>query len=347
MIRAGGICGGRRYRGANGADTGRAGIYPGIGGGAFLLLRDPATKNDHQLQRPRNGARLRHSRHVPGCRTARPRTKGQVVPGGLSVGIPGVIAMLEMAHKKYGKLPWARLFEPAIKLSTDGFVLGPKLAPPIRNFTRAANMPDLKKIFIKPTAHLWPKARSEKSGICRVAAPDRARRRQGLLHRRDREGDCRRRCTIRPSNQGGMTLADLDNYKAAGTRSRCAAPIVRGGFARWDRPPPAASPLCKSWACCNVFPRPQLQPGSLSAAHLFTQATRCPMPIAPNISAIPLCTGPDRWPLDQDYIASRAGLIDPAKDMGTAQAGDPPKNVPTMRPTFAENSRHQPHHHCR
>ena len=50
------------------------------------------------------------------------------------------------------------------------------------------------------------------------------------------------------------------------------------------------------------------------------------MPTAPNISAIPpLCDVPIAGLIDKDYIASRAALIDPAKDMGTAQAGNPPQ----------------------
>ena len=43
------------------------------------------------------------------------------VVGGRSVGTPGAVRMLEVAHKQYGKLPWARLFEPAIRLADAGF----------------------------------------------------------------------------------------------------------------------------------------------------------------------------------------------------------------------------------
>jgi gamma-glutamyltranspeptidase / glutathione hydrolase len=49
------------------------------------------------------------------------------VVGGRSVGTPGAVRMLEVAHKQYGKLPWARLFEPAIRLADNGFPMSPRL----------------------------------------------------------------------------------------------------------------------------------------------------------------------------------------------------------------------------
>src|SRR6201985_2120282 len=79
--------------------------------------------------------------------SGQPRPKVEAIPGGLSVGIPGVVKMLWLAHSKYGKLPWAKLFEPAIKLADSGFPVGPKLARTIKTFTRGAGMPDIKAHF--------------------------------------------------------------------------------------------------------------------------------------------------------------------------------------------------------
>ena len=52
----------------------------------------------------------------------------EAVFGGRSVGVPGVIAMLWMAHKQHGVRPWAELFEDAIQLAEDGFPVSPRLA---------------------------------------------------------------------------------------------------------------------------------------------------------------------------------------------------------------------------
>src|SRR6185312_13011426 len=118
----------------------------GIGGGAFMLVFDPKTKQTTSF----DGREVAPASATPGMflnAEGKPRSKPEAIPGGLSVGIPGVVGMLEMAHQKNGKLPWSRLFQPAIKLADGGFPVGPKLARTIKNFSRGANMPDIRAHF--------------------------------------------------------------------------------------------------------------------------------------------------------------------------------------------------------
>jgi gamma-glutamyltranspeptidase/glutathione hydrolase len=97
----------------------------GIGGGAFLLHWDDRGRTletyDGRETAPR-GARpdrfLDQGKRLPFF---------EAVKSGLSVGVPGLLRMLEMAHRAHGRLDWARLFQPAIRLARAGFVVSPRL----------------------------------------------------------------------------------------------------------------------------------------------------------------------------------------------------------------------------
>src|SRR5579871_6438930 len=120
----------------------------GIGGGAFMLLYDPATRQVTSF----DGRETAPASATPGMfldAGGNPRPKREVIPGGLSVGVPGDVAMLELVHKRYGRLPWAKLFEPAIALASNGFPVGRKLAATIAAQARMARMPDIKAYFYK------------------------------------------------------------------------------------------------------------------------------------------------------------------------------------------------------
>ncbi|NQU57341.1 MAG: gamma-glutamyltransferase, partial [Rhodospirillales bacterium] len=98
----------------------------GIGGGAFLMHLDGQSGQVAAY----DGREKAPAKAGPGMfldKDGAPRKFFDAAVGGLSVGVPGVLRMLELAHKEHGKLPWAKLFEPAIALAEKGFLVSPRL----------------------------------------------------------------------------------------------------------------------------------------------------------------------------------------------------------------------------
>ena len=97
----------------------------GIGGGAFLLHWSQDEKKLRSYDgRETAPAAARPDRFLA---NGRPLAFYEAAVGGRSVGVPGVLRMLELAHQRHGRLPWAELFQPAIRLADEGFPLSAKL----------------------------------------------------------------------------------------------------------------------------------------------------------------------------------------------------------------------------
>lgn len=79
-----------------------------------------------------------------------------VTRGGRSVGVPGTPALLELAHRRHGRLPWARLFEPAIRLAEDGYPLAPYLRTVLSGRNAARDHPDLRDDLFDAAGSVHP-----------------------------------------------------------------------------------------------------------------------------------------------------------------------------------------------
>ena len=296
----------------------------GIGGGAFMLVYNPQTKQTTSF----DGREVAPASARPDMfldKDGKARTKPDAIPGGLSVGVPGVIGMLEMAHQKYGKLPWPRLFQPAIKLADEGFPVGPKLARTLKNFTRGASIPDIRARFYH--ADGTPLAQGEI-----YKNPDYAQSLRAIAQGGAKAfytGEIAQAIVDKvhnaPFNQGGMTLADLANFKAL-ERSPVCGPYREWRICSMGPPSSGGIAIVQILGMLQRFAPASLKPNSLSEAHLFTQASRLAYADrAKYVGDTAFVSVPIAGLLDKSYIAGRAALIDPNKDMGTAQAGDPPQ----------------------
>ncbi|MBC7958151.1 MAG: gamma-glutamyltransferase, partial [Cytophagales bacterium] len=108
----------------------------GIGGGVFIVHHD-----GKQVQTI-DGRETAPAAATPDLfmKDGRPMGFMEGVVGGRSVGVPGTLRALELAHRAHGKLPWKALFQPAIRLAEEGFAISPRLAYFLRDPVTAESL---------------------------------------------------------------------------------------------------------------------------------------------------------------------------------------------------------------
>lgn len=113
----------------------------GIGGGAFMIVRSSKTLKTQAFD-------MRETAPAAASQNMYDNDPHTKYSGALSVGIPGEIAGLHKAWSEYGRLPWKTLFQPAIKLAKEGFVVSPYLGHTISETTdKISNDPGLRRVF--------------------------------------------------------------------------------------------------------------------------------------------------------------------------------------------------------
>ncbi|EQB30980.1 gamma-glutamyltransferase [Sphingobium ummariense] len=119
----------------------------GIGGGGFILHHDGRTGVLESIDgRETAPAAARPDRFLGP--DGKPMPFRQAVPGGYSVGVPGNLRLAKAAHDKWGKLPWADLFQPAIRLAEGGFEVRQRLDTALKALAPVwTDFPEIQKYF--------------------------------------------------------------------------------------------------------------------------------------------------------------------------------------------------------
>ena len=294
----------------------------GIGGGSYLVVADGAALKAYD-GRETAPASARPAMFLDA--QGRPRRGSEVIPGGLSVGVPGTIAVLAMAHKAHGRLPWARLFEPAIRLADQGFVVQPRLASAVRdNAAEYAAMPAMRALYFNPDGTPLKAGQSWRNPELAASLRAIAQRGPDAFYRGAIADEIVKAVATAPRNAAIMTREDIAAYQAKPREPLC-------GVYRLHRicsVPPSSSggvTVLQVLALLERFPASQLQPATLSAVHLVSEASRLGYADRerwlgdPDFVFVPL-----GGLLDRTYVEMRSRLIDPARSMGTAGAGTPP-----------------------
>ena len=307
----------------------------GIGGGAFIVYWDgervqafdgretaPAGANSHMFL-GKDGQPI-------------PFTDAQI--GGRSVGVPGVLRALEMAHQQHGKLPWRDLFQPAIELAREGFPVSRRLHTQIAADKFIAASPQMATYFLTEQGQPLPVGTLLKN-------PELAQTLEAIA---TRGADAFYQGAVAQAmvdqvrshaNPGTLSLSDISSYRAKEREPVC------GDYKQWrvcGMPPPSSGGVA-------VLQTLGILEALQSKSPALDLATLSPVPIntgaglEPTVSAVHLISEAERlayadralYLADSDYVPVNVkGLTDKAylqaraslvgeQSMGRAQAGTP------------------------
>jgi gamma-glutamyltranspeptidase / glutathione hydrolase len=181
-----------------------------LGGGGFLLLRQAdgqTTFIDFREKAPAAASRNMYLDEMGKV------TRDSLV-GWRAPGVPGTVRGLELAHRKYGKLAWAKVVAPAVRLASQGFPVSYALSQSLRGEMSTKlleNFPESKRIFLKGGVYYEPDERLVQPELGKTLA------RIAALGSKDfYEGVTAKMLAAEMTKNGGLiTLEDLKNYQAA------------------------------------------------------------------------------------------------------------------------------------
>jgi gamma-glutamyltranspeptidase/glutathione hydrolase len=296
----------------------------GLGGGAFILHWDSVSRSlkgyDGRETAPSAAAPDRFL--VEG----RPRKFDDAVFGGLSVGVPGTLRALEAVHKRHGRLPWARLFGPAIRLAADGFRVSPRLHLLLRWQGAAGFSPAARAYFFDQTGSAWPTGYLLKNPQFATTLRAIAQGGADALYKGPIAEAIAAAVRSAPNHQGDVTTADLAAYSAKERDPVCI------GYRRYrvcGMGPPSSGGLAVAQVLKLIEP---LDVGegpaaamSARALHLIAEAEKLAFADRDAYIGDPDFVPAPAGLLNAGYLESRRALINPEAAMVRPNAGAPPQ----------------------
>ncbi|MBB5609719.1 MULTISPECIES: gamma-glutamyltransferase [unclassified Janthinobacterium] len=299
----------------------------GIGGGSFMLY---STNKGVQAFDGRETAPAAADEHLFQHPDGTPLSRNAAIIGGRSVGAPGVLRMLELAHKEHGKLAWASLFAPAIKLAQNGFPVSQRLNGLLAWDQALKRDPVAAAYFYDKDGKAWPVGHILKNPELARTLRDIARGGADAFYKGRIARDIAAKVAAHPTNPGKLTAADIAGYQAKERDPVCS------DYKSWTvcgMPPPSSGGIAIAQMLGilevkDISPYPPVD-GVLEAKaiHLFSEAGRLAYADRDRYVAdtdfIPLPGKGVSAMLDKTYLAQRASLIGD-KSMGKALPGTPP-----------------------
>ncbi|HEY8566101.1 MAG TPA: gamma-glutamyltransferase [Beijerinckiaceae bacterium] len=292
----------------------------GLGGGAFLVHWDQAARQVVTLDgRETAPAAAKPDRFLE---NGAPMPFPRAVVGGRSVGVPGTPRLLGEAHKRWGKLPWAKLFEPAIRLADEGFPVSPRLSGLLGQESALKGDPLARALYYGEDGAPRPVGYVLKSPAFAATLRTLAAGGADAFYNGPIADGIVAAVTGHPTNPGDITLDDLKAYRVVEREPVCGRYRV---YTLCGMGPPSSGGIAVLQVLKLLEDRnlARLGPGP-EAAHLLAEAGRLAFADRALFLGDPgFVSVPVRGLTDPDYLRERGKLVG-ERSMGRAQPGDPP-----------------------
>jgi gamma-glutamyltranspeptidase/glutathione hydrolase len=295
----------------------------GIGGGAFLI---------HYRARDRSLVSYDGRETAPAAATpelfiganGQPLPFATAVVGGRSVGVPGLVRMLKLAHDEHGRLPWSRLFDRAIQLATDGFAVSPRLNALLTSDAAMRTQEPAASYFYDANGQPRPVGyvlrNPEYAATLRAIAADANALYTGPLAQQIVD-----KVRGHPTNPGVMQLSDLAGYQAKKRTPVCIVYRVRWNVCGMGPPSSGALTVGQALGILENFDLAPMGPNTVDSVHLISEAYRLAYADRGQYMAdADFVNVPVAGLLDKNYLKSRAALISMSRSLGAAPVGTPP-----------------------
>jgi gamma-glutamyltranspeptidase/glutathione hydrolase len=251
--------------------------------------------------------------------------------GGVSVGVPGTMRLLEVLHKEHGRLPWARLFAPAIRLAEEGFPVSPRLHMLLRWQGAQSFSPRARSHFFDQAGNARPVGYLLKNPELAATLRTLAGHGAGAFYEGAIAQAIVEAVRNAPNRPGDITLEDLAGYRVKEREPVC---VVYRRYRVCGMGPPSSGGLAVSQILKLVEPFDLGRgPGdtlNARAVHLIAEAQKLAFADRDRYVGDPDFVSVPAGLLDGGYLAIRRALIDPAAAMGKVSAGTPPQaRLPT------------------
>jgi gamma-glutamyltranspeptidase/glutathione hydrolase len=292
----------------------------GIGGGAFLLHW---SENEQRVRsydgRETAPAAARPDRFLGAA--GKPLAFMDAAASGISVGVPGVLRMLELAHRRHGRIAWAKLFAPAIQLAEAGFPMPPRLYRLLQQESALRNSPAARALYYgvddRPRPVGTAITNPEYAATLRAIAAFGA----DAFYAGAIAEDMVRAVGMHP-RPGDLSLADLQSYRAIERAPVCGRYRARR-ICGMGPPSSGSVALLQMLGVLERSGFERAAPNSELAAHLFAEAGRLAYADRARYLADPdFVPQPVEGLLEPAYLDARARLIG-ERSMGHAVPGTP------------------------